>query len=97
MKPVGFLPNQTQLEQPEDCELYLAQDEMHIHGILLLIPDHLHSAGFSLRSLFCATCTNLSKDAAISCLKIHFRAMINIRCMNTDVSKEARRPVMGFN
>lgn len=89
MKPVGIWPNQTQLEQQEDCELYLAQDEMHIHGILLLIPDHLHSAGFSLLSLFCATCTNLSKDAAISCVQICFRAMINIRCMRTDVSKEA--------
>lgn len=97
MKPEGFKPNQTQLKQPEDCELYLAQDEMHIHGILLLIPDHMHSAGFLLLSLFCATCTNLSKVAAISCLGINFRAIINICGMSTDVSEEARRPVMGFN
>lgn len=74
MKPVGFWPNQTQLKQPEDCELYLAQDEMHICGILLLIPDHLHSAGFSQLSLFCTTCTNLSKDAAISCFGDPFQS-----------------------
>lgn len=39
----------------------------------------------------------LARTQQLAASEIRFRALRNICCMSTDVNKQARRPVMGFN